>query len=182
MVTRGVLNRVVTSWSHNNNDCAFERLRVLLCKPRNESIPAHTSLSEATAVIQPTRNMPHNHHDVEDSRAGERTPMLEGSSHQRISGDNNNDDKWTLTHIVQLLGGGIYAPDPSTYDPIKILLNAEDEAKKDELTMKWRDNKLSELSFVGVVVCMVFPTCTFKSLIVHANSLSSNHWTQMSHD
>lgn len=55
--------------------------------------------------------------------------------------------------ILQFFGGGIYAPDPSTYDPIEILLNADSEDERDELTMRWRDNKLSELNFVGVVVC-----------------------------
>lgn len=52
----------------------------------------------------------------------------------------------------QLFGGGIYLPDPSTYDPIEILLNSEDGRETDELTTRWRDNKLSELNFVGVVV------------------------------
>jgi hypothetical protein len=52
----------------------------------------------------------------------------------------------------QLFGGGIYLPDPSTYDPIEILLNTHDKRSREELTRKWRDNKLSELNFVGVVV------------------------------
>lgn len=66
---------------------------------------------------------------------------------------NDRDSKrWSALHILQFFGGGIYAPDPSTYDPIEILLNTEDEKERDELTTKWRDNKLSELSFVGVVV------------------------------
>lgn len=55
-------------------------------------------------------------------------------------------------HILHFFGGGIYAPDPSTYDPIKILLNTEDESEKDDLTVRWRDNRLSELNFVGIVV------------------------------
>jgi hypothetical protein len=76
--------------------------------------------------------------------------MLGRSSHQRISKD---DNKWSFMHVLHFFGGGIYAPNPSTYDPIKILLNTEDAEKKDQLTMRWRDNKLSELSFVGVVVC-----------------------------
>ena len=59
---------------------------------------------------------------------------------------------WTCLPFLQFFGGGIYAPDPSTYDPIEILLNAETEDERDELTAKWRDNKLSELNFVGVVV------------------------------
>ena len=91
--------------------------------------------------------------DVEESgAAGERTPMLGNSSHQG-SPNEHNENKWSVLYILQFFGGGIYAPDPSTYDPIEILLNTEDEEKRDELTVRWRDHKLSELSFVGVVVC-----------------------------
>ncbi|CAN9381545.1 unnamed protein product [Alternaria alternata] len=51
-----------------------------------------------------------------------------------------------------MFGGGIYLPDPSTYDPIEILLNTYDRSERDELVKIWRDNKLSELNFVGVVL------------------------------
>lgn len=61
---------------------------------------------------------------------------------------------WTFVPFLQFFGGGIYAPDPSTYDPIEILLNSTDQEEQDELTTRWRDNKLSELNFVGVVVSM----------------------------
>jgi hypothetical protein len=33
-----------------------------------------------------------------------------------------------------------------------ILLNCENEEERDKLTMQWRDHKLNELSFIGVVV------------------------------
>jgi hypothetical protein len=89
-------------------------------------------------------------HDVED--AGETTPMLERSSHSGSSNKDDNNQSKVLT-VLQFFGGGIYAPDPSTYDPIKILLNTGDEKKRDELTAAWRENKLSELNFVGIVVC-----------------------------
>lgn len=62
---------------------------------------------------------------------------------------------WTFLPCLQFFGGGIYAPDPSTYDPIEILLNAETEDEKNDLTARWRDNKLSELNFVGVVVSVI---------------------------
>jgi hypothetical protein len=88
--------------------------------------------------------------DVED--IGERTPMLGNSSRQGSSSEGDDDSKWSALYVLQFLGGGIYAPDPSTYDPVEILLNTEDEGKRDALTKQWRDNKLSELSFVGVVV------------------------------
>ena len=32
-----------------------------------------------------------------------------------------------------MFGGGIYLPDPSTYDPIEILLNTYDRSERDEL-------------------------------------------------
>jgi hypothetical protein len=73
---------------------------------------------------------------------------------------------WTCLPFLQFFGGGIYAPDPSTYDPIEILLNAETEDERDELTAKWRDNKLSELNFVGVVVSTErsFPPVSTKTI------------------
>jgi hypothetical protein len=52
-----------------------------------------------------------------------------------------------------MFGGGIYLPDPSTYGPIEILLNTYDRSERNELVKIWRDNKLSELNFFGVVVC-----------------------------
>ncbi|KAI8942902.1 hypothetical protein NX059_000941 [Plenodomus lindquistii] len=101
--------------------------------------------------------------DVEDGgAAGERTPMLGSSStllgsssHQRRSQEPKKKNDSTAWSIFRFFGGGIYAPDPSTYDPIEILLNTEEEAERDELTKKWRDNKLSELSFVGVVSALL---------------------------
>ena len=90
--------------------------------------------------------------DVEDrATSGSQTPLLGRSSHQRI-GNERDGNGWTFIHVLQFFGGGIYAPDETTYDPLEILLNTEDEDDRDELTIKWRDNKLSELNFVGVVV------------------------------
>lgn len=40
----------------------------------------------------------------------------------------------------------------TTYDPIFALLNADTRDERDRLTEKWRDHKLSELNFIGVVV------------------------------
>ena len=36
--------------------------------------------------------------------------------------------------------------------PIYKLLNAEEEEERDELTERWKSNKLQELNFVGIVV------------------------------
>ncbi|KAH7073145.1 hypothetical protein BKA63DRAFT_417148 [Paraphoma chrysanthemicola] len=93
-------------------------------------------------------------HDVEHRGSNERTPIL-GTPSQTSSSGSAHGKHWSILRAFQFLGGGIYAPDPSTYDPIEILLNAEDEGEKDHLTKLWRDNKLSELSFVGVVSALL---------------------------
>jgi hypothetical protein len=82
-----------------------------------------------------------------------------GASHSAV---HKKLHSWTFLPFLQFFGGGIYAPDPSTYDPIEILLNAEGE-EQDVLTARWRDNKLSELNFVGVVVCHTQPQSTCSS-------------------
>ena len=90
--------------------------------------------------------------DIENGdEASERTPMLGASSNPRSTLE-QHEGKWSLSKVLSFFGGGIYAPDPSTYDPIEILLNTEDARERDDLTVRWRDHKLSELSFVGVVV------------------------------
>ncbi|KAF3044124.1 hypothetical protein E8E12_010112 [Didymella heteroderae] len=83
--------------------------------------------------------------------AGECTPMLRTSS-EAAKPNNDHSSFWTVLHFF---GGGIYAPDAATYDPIEMLLNTKDEKEKDELTIQWRDNKLSELSFIGVVAALL---------------------------
>lgn len=90
--------------------------------------------------------------DVEGGGAAdERSPMLRNSP-EAAKPDNHHSSFWTVLHFF---GGGIYAPDAATYDPIEILLNIEDAKEKDELTIRWRDNKLSELSFIGVVAALL---------------------------
>jgi hypothetical protein len=93
-------------------------------------------------------------HDPENSprgTSGSRTPLLGSSSHQRLSHEQESN-RWSFVRVLQFFGGGIFVADPTTYDPLEILLNTDDESERDELTTRWRDNKLSELSFVGVVV------------------------------
>ena len=57
-----------------------------------------------------------------------------------------------MSHLLHFLGGGIYAADSSTYDPIEILLNVDDKDEKDRLTEKWATHKMEELNFIGTVV------------------------------
>ena len=58
----------------------------------------------------------------------------------------------------------------TTYDPIYSLLNANDNKERDELTQRWKDNKLSELSFVGIVVCFPFHILTGCDIITPRES------------
>jgi hypothetical protein len=72
-----------------------------------------------------------------------------------IHPETSNNKRKRQSHCFcapQMFGGGIYLPDPSTYDPIEILINTHDESERNGLVETWRDNKLSELNFVGVVV------------------------------
>ncbi|ORY16913.1 hypothetical protein BCR34DRAFT_635325 [Clohesyomyces aquaticus] len=57
--------------------------------------------------------------------------------------------------VLHFFGGGIYAPDASVFDPIEFLLNVQEPSEQDRLTEKWRDNRLSELSFVGIVSALL---------------------------
>ena len=89
------------------------------------------------------------HSDIEIQN--EREPLMDG---QDTRGDSNPvvSRPNFFYRLLHFFGGGIYMPDSSTYDPIEMLLNAEDPEERDELTERWRDNRLAELSFVGVVV------------------------------
>ena len=57
-------------------------------------------------------------------------------------------DSTSLVHALMLSLFNL----KSTYVPIYRLLNTEDEEERDELTERWKDNKLQELNFVGIVV------------------------------
>lgn len=92
-----------------------------------------------------------------DPERGTSTQQLRNhdSAHDDPSQFSAHKKRSTARHILQFLGGGIYAPDPSTSDPIEILLNTEDKDEREKLTTQWRDNKLSELNFVGVVSALL---------------------------
>jgi hypothetical protein len=98
------------------------------------------------------RALSHEPNDVEWRAANhEQTAATQGPLEPETS--NNKRKRQSQCFCApQMFGGGIYLPDPSTYDPIEILLNTHDRSERDELVKIWRDNKLSELNFVGVVV------------------------------
>lgn len=56
-----------------------------------------------------------------------------------------------MSAFLSVLCGGLIAPSGKTYDSIHLLLTAETEKERDELTMQWRDHKLAELNFIGIV-------------------------------
>ena len=96
----------------------------------------------------------------------DRAPLLEraastistcrGRSHTRVQEGIEKPKRPALLRLVYFFSGGIYALDASTYDPIEILLNTEDRKERDFLTERWKDNRVKELNFVGIVVCFLF--------------------------
>ncbi|PVH96927.1 hypothetical protein DM02DRAFT_631551 [Periconia macrospinosa] len=89
--------------------------------------------------------------DIEN-RGNERTPILgecsNGQPKKKKSG-------FGFSKILNFFGGGIYAPDASTYEPIEVLLNEEDDEERDRLTEKWKESRVHELNFVGVVAALL---------------------------
>jgi len=47
--------------------------------------------------------------------------------------------------------GNLIAPSRTTYDSISLLLTASTEAERDALTEQWRDHKLEEQNFIGII-------------------------------
>jgi hypothetical protein len=95
---------------------------------------------------------PRERDDVEWRGADYERSSIQPGSLQPESSNEKRKRQSSCFCAPQMFGGGIYLPDPSTYDPVEILINTQDIRERDHLTEIWRDNKLSELSFVGVVV------------------------------
>ncbi|WDK17083.1 hypothetical protein CGRA01v4_08366 [Colletotrichum graminicola] len=57
--------------------------------------------------------------------------------------------------VSNIFRGGLFSPPTLTYDPLLLLLNHDEESERDRLTEKWKDNKLQELNFVGVVAALL---------------------------
>lgn len=93
--------------------------------------------------------------DLENSISNHERPQSRNPSLPKRPAQGYKSSLPNCLPILQFFGGGVYAPDPSTYDPIEILLNTEDKDEQDGLTIKWRDNKLSELNFVGIVSALL---------------------------
>lgn len=61
------------------------------------------------------------------------------------------EERSGLGAFLSLFRGGLMAPTQTTYDSIHCLLTAETIEERDQLTKQWRDHKLEELNFIGVV-------------------------------
>jgi hypothetical protein len=104
------------------------------------------------------RALSHDPDDVEWRAADPPQTMAPRAQNGSLQQETSNSKRKCQTGCFfapQMFGGGIYLPDPTTYDPVEILLNTQDIDERNELTKRWRDNKLSELNFVGVVVCPI---------------------------
>jgi hypothetical protein len=56
--------------------------------------------------------------------------------------------------MLGFLGSGLLSPKLMIDDPIMVMLNCKEREERDRLTERWRDHKLAELNFVGIVVCI----------------------------
>ncbi|KAI0129619.1 hypothetical protein BJ170DRAFT_617035 [Xylariales sp. AK1849] len=83
----------------------------------------------------------------------DRTPLLEsttGPPTDSISRKMPNSFRNGISSL-NVFRSGLIAPNQTTYNSLVILLNEEDSEKQDRLTEQWRDHKLQELNFIGVV-------------------------------
>jgi len=71
--------------------------------------------------------------------------------------------------IWQFLDSGLFSPRATTHEPIVLLLNDQDKDERDRLTGQWRDNKLAELNFVGIVVRHIPMTLRTRGLTFSKN-------------
>ncbi|CAI6342228.1 unnamed protein product [Periconia digitata] len=93
------------------------------------------------------------HSDIENRGGDERTPIL--GEHSNSQPNKDKQETGSFSKAFHFFGGGIYAPDVSTYEPIEILLNAESVEERDRLTERWKDTRINELNFVGVVAALL---------------------------
>jgi hypothetical protein len=115
----------------------------IICALPVSSMPDHSNPQETMAVRS----------DLEQQARGSFHALpshitSNGTPHYEPDGKPSSK----LYRLIHFFGGGIYAPDASVIDPIAILLNTEDSEERDRLTERWKDNRLQELNFVGVVV------------------------------
>ncbi|OLN93942.1 hypothetical protein CCHL11_03386 [Colletotrichum chlorophyti] len=60
-----------------------------------------------------------------------------------------------MLFVTDIFRGGLFSPPTLTHDPLLLLLNHDDRGERDKLTEKWKNNKLQELNFIGVVSALL---------------------------
>ncbi|CAN8104336.1 unnamed protein product [Discula destructiva] len=96
-----------------------------------------------------------------DSLPQSETPLL-GNSHERGTNRRESNSQSHGKHgnsstsfLADVFHGGLFSPPALTWDPLLLLLNHSNKSERDRLTEKWKDNKLQELNFVGVVSALL---------------------------
>lgn len=104
--------------------------------------------------------------DASGSRTSMREPLRPKSTKHPLpepADDEDCDYPEEGSGIGAFLGlfrGGLIAPTQTTYESIHYLLTAETREERDELTKSWRDHKLAELNFIGVVGALLIGCLT----------------------
>ncbi|KAI1843827.1 hypothetical protein JX265_001121 [Neoarthrinium moseri] len=83
----------------------------------------------------------------------ERAQLLESNvSHAaNVLSRKTRDNVKAGMSFLDIFRSGLIAPNETTYGSLSILLNEDDPDRKDRLTEQWRDHKLQELNFIGIV-------------------------------
>ncbi|KAK2052597.1 hypothetical protein LY76DRAFT_598480 [Colletotrichum caudatum] len=90
-----------------------------------------------------------------------RTPLLGSCQEVERAGTRSTSSSFrdksggVTSFVTNIFRGGLFSPPTLTYDPLVLLLNHDEESERDRLTEKWKDNKLQELNFVGVVAALL---------------------------
>lgn len=69
-----------------------------------------------------------------------------------MAGSANAKGELPLTRLAEFINAAQHATWKTSFNSMDKLLSIQDEDRRDELTIKWRDYKLQELNFVGITV------------------------------
>ena len=98
--------------------------------------------------------MRRSHADLQPSSRHDRTRIEPCMLLSLVTSDTNichRRPQWNMDTLSAIYPGSLMSPLQTTYETVAYLLAAETEQERDELTKQWRDHKLEELNFVGVV-------------------------------
>lgn len=88
----------------------------------------------------------------------DRTPLL---GHDTSNDDGHRPVKSRSSFsFMNAIRSVLMAPNQTAHECVVMLLNEEDAERKDQLTEKWRNHKLEELNFIGVVGALLATVLT----------------------